>query len=353
MATSPASSPVQASNAQTLDNTGYCLLSLDGGGVRGLSTLYILRNIMNRLNFPRLEAGLQPRKPYEIFDLIGGTSTGGLIAIMLGRLEMSIEDCIKAYTELMRRVFEKKENRSIIGVMGGVKPRFSSKALRDAISKVIKDCGVSLDEKFEITSSPRCKVFVCTNLQKTNTITRLHNYRIPAGCEFQPTILEAALATSAAPTYFSDIGIAGSKFVDGAFGANNPTFEVEEEASELWCGGTGDLKPLVKCFISVGTGALGVRSVSDKGMKHLVETLQKEATQTETTNQRFLFHWSQGVEKGRVFRFNVDQGLQNVKLQEYEQQDLIQASTSTYLHERGTIGRVKECVENLRMKQCT
>lgn len=65
------------SNDQTLDNSGYCLLSLDGGGVRGLSTLYILQGIMNRLNYMREEAGLRPRKPCEIFDLIGGTSTGG------------------------------------------------------------------------------------------------------------------------------------------------------------------------------------------------------------------------------------------------------------------------------------
>lgn len=62
-----------------LDNTGYCLLALDGGGVRGLSTLYILQSIMSRLNYMREEAGLQPRKPCEIFDLIGGTSTGGYV----------------------------------------------------------------------------------------------------------------------------------------------------------------------------------------------------------------------------------------------------------------------------------
>ena len=64
-------------NVQTFENTGYCLLSLDGGGVRGLSTLYILQNVMNRLNYMREEAGLEHKKPHQIFDLIGGTSTGG------------------------------------------------------------------------------------------------------------------------------------------------------------------------------------------------------------------------------------------------------------------------------------
>ena len=60
-----------------LDSTGLCLLSLDGGGVRGLSTLYILKNIMDRLNHERKTVNLPPVKPCEVFDLIGGTSTGG------------------------------------------------------------------------------------------------------------------------------------------------------------------------------------------------------------------------------------------------------------------------------------
>jgi patatin-like phospholipase/acyl hydrolase len=57
--------------------TGLCLLSLDGGGVRGLSTLYILKGIMDRLNSER--KSLPPLKPCEVFDLIGGTSTGGYV----------------------------------------------------------------------------------------------------------------------------------------------------------------------------------------------------------------------------------------------------------------------------------
>lgn len=61
-----------------LDSTGLCLLSLDGGGVRGLSTLHILKSVMDRLNHDRkTTANLPPLKPCEAFDLIGGTSTGG------------------------------------------------------------------------------------------------------------------------------------------------------------------------------------------------------------------------------------------------------------------------------------
>ena len=61
------------------------ILSLDGGGVRGLSSLLLLREIMNDIE-QQLDA--TDLKPWKYFDLICGTSTGGLIAIMLGTLGM-------------------------------------------------------------------------------------------------------------------------------------------------------------------------------------------------------------------------------------------------------------------------
>ena len=52
-----------------------CLLSLDGGGIRGLSSLQVLKQLMERIGS---EAGVESApKPYEVFDIIGGTSTGG------------------------------------------------------------------------------------------------------------------------------------------------------------------------------------------------------------------------------------------------------------------------------------
>lgn len=62
------------------------ILSLDGGGVRGLSSLMILQKLMYEVQ--RVENLDHPPLPCQYFDLMGGTSTGGLIAIMLGRLRM-------------------------------------------------------------------------------------------------------------------------------------------------------------------------------------------------------------------------------------------------------------------------
>jgi len=64
------------------------VLSLDGGGVRGVASLYVLQEIMTKVSE---ELCLKPEetkliRPCEYFDLICGTGTGGLIAVLLGRL---------------------------------------------------------------------------------------------------------------------------------------------------------------------------------------------------------------------------------------------------------------------------
>ena len=69
----------RSGESNPVNETGLCLLSLDGGGVRGLSTLYILKGLMTRLNHERQQKGLPAVKPCDVFDLMGGTSTEGYV----------------------------------------------------------------------------------------------------------------------------------------------------------------------------------------------------------------------------------------------------------------------------------
>ena len=75
------------------DQTSLRILSLDGGGIRGIASLFMLKAIIDEIQlklidkFKPLEP-IPPIRPCQIFDLICGTSTGGLVAIMLCRLEM-------------------------------------------------------------------------------------------------------------------------------------------------------------------------------------------------------------------------------------------------------------------------
>jgi patatin-like phospholipase/acyl hydrolase len=126
------------------------LLALDGGGVRGLSALIILEQLMEAVNPD------SPPKPCDYFDMIGGTSTGGLIAIMLGRLRMTIDKCINAYLSLSDRVFQKKRHR--VSVKGQIQGRFDSEELAQAVKEVITRQELSEDVLLKDASETACKV---------------------------------------------------------------------------------------------------------------------------------------------------------------------------------------------------
>jgi hypothetical protein len=66
---------------------------LDGGGIKGYTSLLILKRILRTV---KVEGGLPDiPKPCDVFDLFVGTSTGGIIAVMLRRLRMMIDESIK------------------------------------------------------------------------------------------------------------------------------------------------------------------------------------------------------------------------------------------------------------------
>ncbi|THY90665.1 FabD/lysophospholipase-like protein [Aureobasidium pullulans] len=335
-----------------LDTTGLCLLSLDGGGVRGLSTLYILKSIMDRLNHPRKEKQLGPFKPCDVFDLIGGTSTGGLIAIMLGRLEMSVDECIKAYSELIANVFGVQLSKIPMNWKGKVKPRFDSTKLEEAIKQVIRQSGVPEDALFDDGVKRGCKSFVCTIDRFTKTIVRLRSYCPPNKKNVSATICQAALATSAATTFFAPVTIGKRSFADGAFGANNPVEEVEGEASDIWIHEERALQPLVKCFISIGTGNPGIHEFEDGVPGFLGSTVPQIATETEATDKKFIARWARHYDQKRYFRFNVEQGLQDVGLAEYRREGAIEAASDAYLDHTSQEHRVRDCIRNLSTKQC-
>ncbi|KFY66945.1 hypothetical protein V496_01838, partial [Pseudogymnoascus sp. VKM F-4515 (FW-2607)] len=334
-----------------LDETGLCLLSLDGGGVRGLSTLYILKSIMDRLNNARKTASHPPVKPCEVFDLIGGTSTGGLIAIMLGRLEMDVDECIAAYTDLAAAVFGEKISQVPVNIKGKIKPRFDSAKLESAIRKVVAQSGASETDVLNDGTERGCRTFVCTADRDTKDIVRLRSYSLLDEPNICATICQAALATSAATTFFDPVSIGDRTFADGGLGANNPVDEVEGEASNVWCSETGDLKPLVKCFISIGTGNPGKTAFEDGIFKFLGQTVVDIATETENTEKKFIARWAKHYDESRYFRFNVDQGLQSIGLDEYKKKGAMEAATGGYLTHTAQKFRVRDCIQNMRQKQ--
>lgn len=138
----------------------YCV---DGGGVRGYSMLVLLKDFMHQAHMQihdgsdgeqSAQWGDDPRpKPCDYFDLIGGTGTGGLIAIMLGRLRMDIPSCVDTYVEMTRRVFE--TDKTIAGI-----PYRSTMFKASKLEDAIRDCvaryeqGAYQESATGLTSAP-------------------------------------------------------------------------------------------------------------------------------------------------------------------------------------------------------
>jgi patatin-like phospholipase/acyl hydrolase len=145
--------------AQDLPASSLRVLSLDGGGVKGYTSLLILKRIFRTL---QTEANLaQEPKPCDVFDLIVGTSTGGLIAVMLGRLHMSIDECIDHYEKVGIEVFGKKPVGGQLGkALKGMfnVPFYDINILQDQIKKFLEERSMPATESFLEIEVPRCRV---------------------------------------------------------------------------------------------------------------------------------------------------------------------------------------------------
>ncbi|KAG7410244.1 Phospholipase A I [Fusarium oxysporum f. sp. raphani] len=339
------------------------LLALDGGGVRGLSSLMILQNLMSTINPD------SPPKPCDYFDMISGTSTGGLIAIMLGRLRMTVDECIVAYTSLSNMVFEKKRHRSKIN--GQLQGRFDATALEQAVKKILVENGHDEEALLKDSSDGACKVyvhstfpinvsarlsettsFVCATSKQTTDTVCLTSYR-PHGLTHlfdSTTIWQACRATSAATTFFDPIAIGpyGEEFVDGALGANNPVYALWTQAQRVW--GDDRLRASLRCLVSIGTGVPAQRAVRDDVLG-IRATLTSLATETEKTAEQFRRDKADLDNEGRYYRFNVSHGLEDVGLAESTKQREIAAATGKYVASQDVFRQMKACASGLARKQ--
>jgi hypothetical protein len=108
--------------------------------------LIILQELMHR-TFVEIEGRAPKRheipKPCDHFDLIAGTGTGGLIAIMLGRLRLDVETCKDVYVRMTRRVFE--TDKTIAGIPYR-STLFKASKLEEAIMECVREHTIYDDE---------------------------------------------------------------------------------------------------------------------------------------------------------------------------------------------------------------
>ncbi|KLU92430.1 hypothetical protein MAPG_11376, partial [Magnaporthiopsis poae ATCC 64411] len=290
------------------------ILSLDGGGIRGLSSLLILEHIMEDI---RKKEGLpEVPRPCKRFDLIGGTSTGGIIAIMLGRLGMSVDECIRAYRKVAERAFTPKITAFLPASPSGA---FSAKALEAAIRDTIKEHCVA-PECATRRREGHSTAATCTHSEMELRDTSCTNTYVPGTVLLQTRV---ARATSAATTFFKPISVGRDEieFIDAAFGYNNPCEVLIEEARRRFP--TRERMQI----LSIGTGLGDVVNIRDS-RRSIIDALKKMATTSKQVAGRLDRRF--GVD-GQYFRFNVERGLEDTTLSDWKKASSISAHTSNYI----------------------
>ncbi|OJJ96527.1 hypothetical protein ASPACDRAFT_63446 [Aspergillus aculeatus ATCC 16872] len=327
------------------------ILSLDGGGIRGISSLLILDKIMQGIRDNTRDLNHVPR-PCEYFDLIGGTSTGGIIAIMLGRLGMTIDECLEAYRKVGRQAFTPRWGPILPGRPTGA---FSATALEAAVRQMIREfcsegeCATRRQQgkptietcthdniAFQGKAYTKTVVLAITkdNVDAPPTLFKTYD---TSSAFSSCTIWQIARATSAATTFFKSIKIGRDdiEFIDAGFGYNNPCQILIEESKQQFPGCEQRL------VLSIGTGLGDVVTIRDTRMS-IVRALAAMATSSRRVARDLLNIYG---ENGHYYRFNVDRGLDDITLSDWERSSTISAHTHNYLDDERS--RIRRCVDDL------
>ncbi len=205
----------------------FQILALDGGGIKGIFSSAILANIEKDLQI----------NIADHFDLIVGTSTGGIIAIGLG-IGYKPNEILDFYISNHKKIFRQNFFSSIRHFY---KSKYSSKILE-----------IALKEYFEENRLAECKkrlVIPSYNLSADDVylFKTPHNKRLRR--DYNVPLWQVAMATSAAPTYFPSFRMIDNiRLIDGGVWANNPSLVGITEAISLLDVNIEDIK-----IFSLGT----------------------------------------------------------------------------------------------------
>jgi patatin-like phospholipase/acyl hydrolase len=206
------------------------ILSLDGGGIRGIITCVILKYIeeqLQKMDHPNAKIG-------DYFDLIAGSSTGGLLASILlfpdnnNKARFSVQEALDIYAKKGDDIFNVTFWEQIINPFGLFNEKISQRNLEKQLEEVfgkleLKDfIKPSLITSYDILQR-KAKFFTSHDAKES-----VQNFLVKDVCR----------ATSAAPTYFEPAlikSLYGQEFtlIDGGVYANNPALCAYAEARKI------------------------------------------------------------------------------------------------------------------------
>jgi patatin-like phospholipase/acyl hydrolase len=226
----------------------FRILSIDGGGIRGL----IAARVIARLEELISAEAEEERRLADCFQMFAGTSTGGLLALGLTvpdpadptRPRLSGSDLVDLYLNEGPRIFGDTLHK-LLSLGGWIAPKHSEARLERALRERFGDArlGAALRELIVTSydmSEPGPHFF--------------KRWRARQSADRDVAMVDVGLATSAAPTYFPSRGLAGRALVDGGLFAANPSVAAMVEALKRRDEEPRDLSAGELLLVSLGTG---------------------------------------------------------------------------------------------------
>ena len=217
------------------------VLAIDGGGIRGIIPAMVLADLEARTG----------RAASDLFDLVAGTSTGGILACALTRAGddggpmYAASDLVQLYVEEGPVIFDRDLLRRVRTVDGLLDERYADDGLRAALERYLGDTRLS---------QARTPIMLLAYELERRFAFFFRSTRAVADPTYDFTMADAAHATSAAPTYFEPVrvtDVAGHDtytLVDGGVFATNPAMCALVDVAQD--GSTGG----VDVLLSLGTG---------------------------------------------------------------------------------------------------
>lgn len=199
----------------------YRILSIDGGGMKGVFTAYAIWKLEEEFDI----------KIMDYFDMVVGTSTGALIAsgLLLGRTGKQIFD---QYADKDNRIFSDKKS-----LTNQAKSTFYAGFNHDQLEKeLIEEFGEKTLKDIYLTSKKKDFAFFSTNFTKAKPIIYASpSLKSSEMVKQDSTIVEALRTSTAAPFYFEPFKDSnGDLLLDGGLWANNPSLSAVALAATVY-----------------------------------------------------------------------------------------------------------------------
>ncbi|XP_054156608.1 calcium-independent phospholipase A2-gamma-like [Oppia nitens] len=261
--------------------TGIRILSIDGGGTRGVLVIEILRELER----------LSGKPIHQMFDLICGVSTGGIIGMLMGALQLPVDECEEYYHRFSSHLFKSDFFR-------GAGRLLWSHAYYDTNvwEKILRDIyrETTLMETRQSDQTPHV-VAISALMNKPSIEAYLfRNYELPVHTRSMSQyegssrykIWQAVRASAAAPGYFEEMKLDQYVHQDGGILINNPTAVAIHEAKLLWPNED------IQFVLSLGSGRSIPSSyvdnntiVANTSLKQKLAKLIDSATDTEMVHR--------------------------------------------------------------------